>query len=265
MMGGHPRPKMLKAGFTIVETMIVLAVTGLLFVSFTTAIAGRQGKVRFQQSVTQVKNDVIQAISDSQSGYYPTQENFTCTVGASLTFNIGAKDQGTNDDCIYLGTVLQFSTATDPQKMFIHSLAGKEGASSFDDSLAKIIPQTTQTKLMESGLTVRWMRAVNGVATQDVAAVALMSNFKLQSNGLMQGSPTTQVVAVKSTQLTDTDATNIDANIDDSYTTPFMNPDKGVQICLQSGTTDQSGLIVIGGKGRENAVTLNIKDTKDCS
>ncbi len=267
------RPVRWQQGFTIVETMIVLAVTGLLFVSIATVIAGRQGKVQFQQAINEVKTELKQAMSEAQSGYYPSQENFTCRdAGPRLEFpsrTPGSADQGTNDICVFLGKVVQFSSVSDPQLYIIHSLAGRNGAENFDTSKATVIPWTSDKKQLKSGLQARYMRARHGAGNYDVGAVAFVSSFgKNQGSGMMYGSQSLQIVAINHTRLShsDTDTALINSNIKGSYNRPeYLNPDGGVEICLESGTSRQSGLITIGGKGRMNAVTLAIKETPDCS
>ncbi|MBX7263414.1 MAG: type II secretion system GspH family protein [Chitinophagaceae bacterium] len=56
-------------GFTIVEALIVLAVTGMLFVSTSFLIRGQIEKVRYQDSMRQLQQMVQNTIDDVENGY----------------------------------------------------------------------------------------------------------------------------------------------------------------------------------------------------
>ena len=56
----------------------------------------------------------------------------------------------------------------------------------------------------------------------------------------------------------------IDANLG-SDADNLNNPSSGVSICFASGTTNQSGLITIGGNGRQLSVKLSIMGDSTCS
>lgn len=97
-------------GYTIVETIIFLAVTGVLFLSAVGLFSGQQDKTRFTQSLREVAADITTVINETESGYYPGNANFTCTASGNTrpTVMPGTKDQGSNQDCIFLGKAIQF-------------------------------------------------------------------------------------------------------------------------------------------------------------
>lgn len=55
-------------GFTIVETMIVLAVSGVLFISMVGVIQGQQNKIQFKNSMTDVVSQVQSIIGQVSTG-----------------------------------------------------------------------------------------------------------------------------------------------------------------------------------------------------
>src|SRR6187551_190361 len=98
------------SGFTIVETLIVLAVTGGLFVAAAAMISGRQTRTEFEQSVRKIHAQIQQTINEASIGYYPNKNNFSCAAGGSGPIITAASpaSQGQNEGCMFLGKVMQF-------------------------------------------------------------------------------------------------------------------------------------------------------------
>lgn len=116
-------------GFTIIEVMIVLAVTGALFVSAALLIAGRQQQTQFDQSIREVQSQIQQVINEIGHGFYPNSGDFSCEAGSSgpPTFTGAAAGQGTNEGCIFLGKAIQFGVAdTDPEIFDVMTIAGRQ-------------------------------------------------------------------------------------------------------------------------------------------
>ena len=61
-----------RGGYTIVETLIFLAVSALLFVSTIILISGRQAKAQFTNSVRDLVSDITDVANDVANGYYQT-------------------------------------------------------------------------------------------------------------------------------------------------------------------------------------------------
>jgi len=105
--GGH---RAASGGFTIVEVMIVLAVTGVMFVAAAILINGRQNKTEFTTGINDLQQQLQQIANETASGYYPNNNNFVCNGSAAgpVTFTAGGNKQGTNGGCIFMGKALQF-------------------------------------------------------------------------------------------------------------------------------------------------------------
>lgn len=100
------------SGFTIVETMIVLAVTSMLFVSAALLINGRQAHAQFETAINGMQQQLQQIINQTSSGYYPNNGNFTCQSSAAGPFiQSGSAGQGSNGACIFIGNVIRFSSS----------------------------------------------------------------------------------------------------------------------------------------------------------
>lgn len=101
-------------GFTIIETLIVLAVTGVLFVSAVLLINGRQARAEFQTGINDLQQQLQQVINETASGFYPNNGTFSCSQGMGggapvITIpHTGGNAQGTNLGCIFLGKAVQF-------------------------------------------------------------------------------------------------------------------------------------------------------------
>jgi len=100
-------------GFTIVEVLIVLAVSSLLLISAINLVNGRQARAEFTTGANDELQQLQQLINETASGYYPNNNDFTCSGSAAgpVTLSLaahGSTSQGTNTGCIFLGKVVQF-------------------------------------------------------------------------------------------------------------------------------------------------------------
>lgn len=270
VVGEHPEQR----GFTIVETMIVLTVMGALFISASLLVAGRVTQVEFTQAMNDTQSVLQQTISQVGAGYYANTGNFTCD-GTSGTLNItpGVNKQGSNTGCIFMGKAIQFGVKnTDPQQYRTYTIAAlQKGTTLANARPVAIAPGTTTNSTanypdvsvgekLHNGLTAVWMRS-NGT---NIGAAAFVSGLG-QYNGtkLLSGAQQVSLIPVTGTALDRTSKETVDA-INNNLRTSPVSPSGGVQICFASGGTQKSGLITIGSNGRELAVTLQIKDGRNC-
>ncbi len=108
MNGGK---KLRSCGYTIVEVMIVLAVSGAMFLIAAQFINGKHEKATFGDGINQMASrlqDTIEQITDGQYSDVPV----TCTFsGTTTTVTNGGAGQGKNPTCVFLGKILHFSEA----------------------------------------------------------------------------------------------------------------------------------------------------------
>lgn len=236
------------------ETLIVLAITGVLFVSVIAVVSGKQNKTRFTQAANAIQTEIEQVISEVQSGYSPDTGSFTCTADP-----VARPSQGGNSKCISLGKVIEFTG----DKYSVYSLAGNKfstshpglPAQSFGDAHPIVRDNATITRGLQYGLTAEWTR-LNG---SSISSIGFVPYFSGDSDGLVFGSQSTQIVPINGAG-----ASGINSGIVSGYDHQ-RNPDNGIQVCFRSGGTEQSALITIGGLKRMNSVRLEIKNTIDCS
>lgn len=268
-------------GFTILETLIVLAVTGGLFVIVAVTLSGRQARTQFSQSVQEVRSQIQEVINEVAVGYYPNANNFTCTAtltGPSFS-SASPAEQGTNTGCVFLGKAIQFRVAgTDPQEFNVFSIAGLQRDSSGNEVTSyvaakpEVVPYATEKKKLLYGLSVEGVAFGPSGPAPYPSTIAFMNSLgSYNGDSLVSGSQQVKLLPVKGGTL-DQDTAQGAAAINNylqgkSGYTPDAdaNPNKGVFICFVSGGTNQSGLITIGNNGRQLSVKLNIRENRTCT
>jgi type II secretory pathway pseudopilin PulG len=93
-------------GYTIVETLIVLAVTGVMFTTTVILVRGQIARYQFRESVLNSQQAIQDALNDVQTGYFGVVNNASlpgCTDG-------GSTEPG-NSNCVYAGKRIQVTTS----------------------------------------------------------------------------------------------------------------------------------------------------------
>jgi len=268
--------------FTIIEILVVLAVTGGLFVAAAVMIAGRRQQTEFNQAIRQVQSQIQQVINDVATGFFPDRENFQCTAGPSgPILTAGNSDQGTNAGCIFMGKAIQFDVAgTSPELFSIYSIAGLQKNTSGQEVQLRTqakpklvapstsepaVPDTSVDQPLIGGLTTKRMWFNNGAGDVEIGSIAFMTGLALyDGSAITSGGPRMHVIPIQGTTLDVTKTAAAEAINANDATTP-RDVSGGVFICFKSGGTNQSGLVSIADNGRQLSVTLNIKSNLDCS
>lgn len=112
-------------GYTIIEVMIFLAVSGFMFLLAAVFIQNKQTGVQFRQGMNSISTEVQQVINDVGDNNYQLA-NITCTPNGAGS-NVGiASAPGQSDTlgCTYLGKVVQFGLGTLKQNYDVYTIAG---------------------------------------------------------------------------------------------------------------------------------------------
>jgi type II secretory pathway pseudopilin PulG len=276
-------------GFTIVEVLIVLVVTGLLFLSAVALISGRSGQAEFDQSSRDFQQQIQDAITQVEAGNYNgTPKDCTISAGnSSLVFNgTSTGGQGTDNNCIFIGNVLQFGlnngTGFDTyvlggQRTVVAQNGSSEDVTGLNNALPTIVETGgsqldvvpgsleyglhTYTKLSASSMN---YSTNGGLSLTPIGAFALVYSFAQYSGGnIKSGSQQVNVVPVVGSTLNESPS-QLESLIDGSGS-PFRtaSPDNSsgteVTICTKSASTNQYALVTIGsGNGGQLSVTLTI-------
>ncbi len=289
------------AGFTIVETLIVLAVTAAMFLLAFVAIGGKQNETEFQQAINDFQSSMQQIVNQVSSGNFQEAKQISCSTGGSgpdISNYTGPNPSslGTNPDCVFLGKVIQFANQSDPQKYIVYPIAGLRRdpftlSSCIDIACTNAVlaapgtagstsgfPDTGVQYPMHNGLSISSINfkyytspAPSPPSYSSVGAFGIMGGL-----GSTPGSQQYFLVPISNTQWTNDPANMqnavnmVDVKLGSSYNAAqtllnSSNPNYAIEICLASGTTNESGKITIGGNGGNlNSITKTIYGGKNC-
>lgn len=123
MLGGKnkqvQRPRRSANAYTIVEVMIVLAVSGVIFLAAISFVNGKQERTAFNSGVNTMASQIQGVIEQVTDGQY-NDEPISCSQTGSGTLSIvvgsavtsGQGGQGTNPTCVFLGKSLTFASGS---------------------------------------------------------------------------------------------------------------------------------------------------------
>lgn len=237
-------------GFTIVETMVVLAVTGVLFVSVVMLVAGRQQKAQFDQAVNNIKAQIETVINEAQTGY--PGNAISCRYA-------GNTPTATTPDnsCIFLGKAVQFTTgAVEKDRFAVHTIVGKRDSI----SLATATPYMFgfETRPLWYGLEPVSANVPAGMTR--ISTVAFVLDYEADSTGDPTGSQAVKVQSV-------VDSLSQAFGSQDNIPAALANVGNGgATICLAHGGAgaDRSVRLVIGA-GQSARVDADIKANGTCA
>lgn len=271
MNRGADSQKSSRGGYTIVETLIFLAVSGLLLVTAMLFLSGRQARQQFQTAVRDFETKVADIANDVSNGYYQNGTPLDCQAGPSgLTITSGSLGLGANTPCIFIGTVLKLGSGTSEgsEEIIQYTMAGRRLNSSNADvaSLAEATPtvigveNTYSTSRIGAGIKIQCV-SVEGRAcsASNNAGIGFFTTFKGSDVSQSGSTTSTNVISYNSISIGENDtSTQAKLNTQSFYASPQLNPK--ITICLLGDGTDQYALVHIGGSGSSSlTVTSEIK------
>ena len=275
MSGGrNTRPR--KAGYTIVEVLIFMAVSGMMFTMAVVLVNGKQANSEYHQGMYDLDSQIHTVINDVANGYYPSTQDFTCRVLSpasppSLMHSLSTVEAGTNTDCIFMGKVMHFGVQNSKGVDYnVYSVTGRRYAVGSIDTAPNSFTEAkpvavdnggdvniTSHKKLQWGLYVTAMYEVTYAAgsisyNPNIGAVGFFGNFGNVSGGVLQSGAQTVIAAKVPSALDQSPATIIN-NIQ-SITTAYT-ADKSILLCLSDGK-GHTGSISIGGKNGHQLQTV---------
>lgn len=267
-------------GYTIVEVMIFLAVSGLMFVIAAGFVSGKQVNAEFKQGLNAMNTQITQITNDVGNGYYPSLSNFSCVAspagGTPPQFGTATSvSQGGNKGCVFMGKVIQFAPqGTNNLGYNIYTLAGRQYKLDASDgntpaSFAEAKPTLVVgspidlTDRSKTQWNVRITKVITGSSdprpNTQLSGIGFFSSFGTFDTGgtLNTGSQNTIVVPIygtvnesESTMQNDIANSVIDTNIDAS---------PNLIICIAGGNS-RYGTVTIGssnGQGQRLSTITN--------
>jgi type II secretory pathway pseudopilin PulG len=272
-----------KQGYTIVEVMIFLAVSGLMFIMAAGFINGKQNRAEFRQGMNDINSQIQQTINDVSNGVYPSNGGFACSadnLGSAPTFSGTANGTGTNKGCAFIGKVMQFGVGTTDSPTYnVYSIIGRQ----FQTDDKSLLPPTnfqqvkpvamtgaggsrdlTQSQNLKWGLHVDEM--FNG--TDPIGAFGFFAGFATTSvtgsdTNLDSGATIPIIIPIPGSQLGQND-TNMYTQINSlSSAATVIDTDPEIIMCFRGGAR-QFGRLTIGTTdnihGQKLATHIQISD-----
>ncbi len=280
-------------GFTVVEVLIVLAVSSALMIVGLLLINGQQQRTEFTTSINEIKSQIDQVINNVATGNYTKDNTFKCTgssTGPSIdkTTNIV---QGENIGCTFIGRAIQFSPDGKSKEYYIYNLVGLQfkGGIGFTEvnSLVEAmpialypssnlsgktlaytsVPDAAEKRTLQYGLkAIKMTYDTDSIPTNDLGTgvVAIVTDFATASvsGGLNSSSRVASLYAIRTTALG-----GVPGNVVDKIDYPNTAPGgtyfqispmvKRIAICFE-GSASQYGILTIGGNGRQLTSDLKI-------
>lgn len=111
-------------GYTIIEVLIVMAVSGLMFVISANFINGKQERASFEQGSNQFASAMRGVIDEVVNGEYSDVAISCDAPGGTVRLGTSSPTtQGKNQDCVFLGKAVHLRLHGDKNKYEVFSLA----------------------------------------------------------------------------------------------------------------------------------------------
>jgi Tfp pilus assembly protein PilE len=165
-------------GFTVVEVMMFLSISGAMFLIAFFSTRHAQGSVIFRDSLNSVEAKLTEVFNNVDNGYFSNTGDYRCYIQAHnihMDTIAGSDYGGNNEDCVYLGKVIDF---TDQTTMLINTIVGPRDIDTYDDvATAEFLPERYNVKnsvdytstLSTGGLRIKAVRT-NSSAIADIRA-----------------------------------------------------------------------------------------------
>ncbi|HZL07889.1 MAG TPA: prepilin-type N-terminal cleavage/methylation domain-containing protein [Candidatus Dormibacteraeota bacterium] len=165
MKGGKKTP----LGYTIIEVMIVLAVSGVIFLIAINFINGKQERTSFTEGLNDTASriqNVIEQVTDGQYSDILLQCSWNGPGTPTMVSPVVSPSptQGTNSNCVFLGKLISFTYPAVNQYQVVSMAAGRsDAANGLSPTLANVDPaiissltatQTIQQALNLTGMSV---------------------------------------------------------------------------------------------------------------
>lgn len=252
---------------------MVLAVSAALFFSAVVAFSGRQQEVQFNQAVRDFDSRLLDYMNDVSTGFFSNDGTLRCTVNSVsgvLSISGGSDEQGSSDDCVFIGKVLQFEPQGDGADHInvINVLGRREGNSgasinSLQEANPKGVADSVRSVPLEWGLKVT---AVKSGGASNLGSIGFFTPFSTafgitQSNATVSNNQQVNFWAINGSRLNESEA-NALSHIENINSEPTNDP---ITICLEKADSSKTAAIVIG-EGGTSGTTMHFDDevADDC-
>jgi type II secretory pathway pseudopilin PulG len=272
-----------QAGYTIVEVMIFLVISAGLFGAAVTGLTLQNNRTQFTESVQTFDQRLQDVLNDVETGYLPSNENFTCTLdgsGAPHIDNTSGNPLGTNLDCVFVGKAIQFAPSGGTASDFrVYTLVGRRvmpnaqginvQVESIDDAFPRAIDGVNggvvDTGRLTADLEIYKVVYKGATDSSPNGGFAILSGFgqaDLSDGflGLQSGTTKVSLSGIQGTSLAENTSDFTVNKVQHITTADMASVSKGVVICIKEGGNGRKASIVVGGQGQRTATNVGLDD-----
>jgi len=276
-------------GYTILEVLIVIAVTASMFVVAVIALGGRQQEVEFSQSVRDLDSKLQDIMNDVAVGFYNNAKvdcNTSDPGRPVLTVSDTAVSQGSRGNCVSIGKVLQFAPDGYKDKINIYTVLGRRtaaGTGNAIESLADAQPvlvggTTTSGEPLEafvSSYQLQWGLHITDVvsSTASYGGIGFFTSFARNVAGdQVSNSQFVRYSGIPTTVL-DSNQTSFVNKADKITDSPsplpgeiplYLTGDKRITICLGTPNGRRAAIYIGGDRNTTTRVDFDNYDPTIC-
>lgn len=260
-----------RGGYTIIEVIIVLAISGAIFLSAVTIFAGKQARTQFSQAMQDVNSQIQSYISDVRVSLFPGAGQYTCSVSGGRPqlspASPGDDTTGTSQDCIFLGKALFVDKTTTPGTIKSYTVLGTR-LNQANSKVATSFSQSNPEAVLDDNLVEKYTLGANSTVKSskvtdssgvesDTNLVGFYNSLSTTSNSGSQslaaygylGFPDNPGSGRLKTALEQATAGSPDP----------LTPITKWKVCFASGTTNQTALLTVTPSSA--GVTANLEYT----
>lgn len=247
-------PKLHSQGFTIIEVMLFLAVSGLMLIVAFTGVRGRNASAQFTDSMRSLQSFIQKTQTDLYNGVNLRSDGQNCTIDASGNFSISGSTNRGKSNCIMLGRLLEFTPNS--SSVSVHSVVGRY--LSYDD-LSKVSggdldyiiasnPHIYSAPNLDSNYDIRWgTKFIKTNKPNQAGAISFVS----KTLAFLRSPAATTTYNVDFADTTSF-ASNSPVNVSSSAVGSFaFGSDVDVHYCFK-GTNGQDAEIIVGGSASDS-------------
>lgn len=254
-----------RGGYTIIEVVVVLTVSALLFASSIAAYTQQNRRTQFTNSVNDFAQGIQDVLNDVQNGFYPSANSFSCTVSGTSPPAInysGNNQQGTNTDCIFVGKAIQFYPQSGtPSDVDVFTVVGRRldtsgnPVSDISQAKPKGLDSLVDRKTLSNGVRITAVKQIGGPATYSGLAIVANSGV---SGGLSSGIDSRANIATVHGSLHNSKSVFLN-NILTMSTGNINEAQNGLAICLsETGAGARTAVIELAAGSTETIVNTEI-------
>lgn len=253
-----------RGGYTIIEVMIFLVITGVLLSSALLVFNGRQRRTQFTQGLREIDAQLRTIVNETASGYYPNKGDISCSSsnGGGPQLGTAGTGQGKNVGCTFLGRMIRF---TEGESYTAFTVVGQQkGADGkevtalgpdINEARQTLITNDADTFTLPWGITIGRIALPNGNVTGGVGFVSTFGSYNESGSNLISGSNGISVVTLADTNLESSPETILDKTEAMTNAARTAGP---VTLCLRSGGDDRRAAIIIGGNNSNTGTEVVI-------